>query len=1079
MFYRIFGPEGYGKTSYIYDRLSLCVKEQRKAFLVVPEQCALEVEKDVIRRLSGASNLYVEVINFKRLCNRVFRQLGGLTGVHLDDGAKKMLMLVTLDGISPMLKEYPTGAELDDFCSKALSFCNSLKENRVAPSMLDRAAEEIEKEESGSDFANKLHDLALIAEAFASKLDEVCNENSDMYERLCNKLRETPFFEGCDVFFDSFYGFTPKEFEIISFIAEQSDNTYVTFACKKSETDKMFHRCTSAAKTCLKLAQSCGCEVYDVELEKNMRHRVDSALYAFGEGFKSVNLGSFETAQNSDKTLYPIVCTDIHDEVRCAAVNVHRLVRDGARYRDIVICARNTQDYMGIIDTSFEKAQIPLGIDVHRPFSTSALYELVLSALEGAFSFACEDIIRYIKTGLSGLDEEEADTLEIYLRVWNVSPSHIKRDEDFAMNPDGYVDGNADEYTLKVVNSARSKVFICLDSLRRNLSECKTVKAYATAVYGLLTDIKNISGEEEFYDGADGETLELLCNMLDSLVAFGGDEKITREHFVTIIKSCGKDYEYSHIPAKSDEVRFSDVTLMRASNAKHIIVLGANSSVFPASASEGSLITANERKLLKDKGIELDGDEEEKLYDELFLAYSAFCSASESTCVSYRAKNLSGEALYPSVLVSAVEKITGNKASFVSEDDETGLCYAGDGFLFDELCVLDDGERRNTLIKYFSTRPEYSQKLDALLSGFSQKEKLDASTLRLIYGSKLVTSYSRLEKFRGCPFAHFCIYTLNLKPEPVAALGASEAGSIMHAVLEHLVPILCKEDEDGALVDEEKAKELVKQLLSDHLGSISGMEEKGLPRRFVYLYNRLSRLLNTLVCNIVRELKVSKFVPCDFELDVSASGQVHPVPIDIGSGCSLYIVGKIDRVDVFSKDGIKYIRIIDYKTGKKTFKMKDIENGFNLQMLLYLQAIRQGGEAYYGGKVIPAGVLYSNVVSSMKTLSLGDEITEAATTLTSPVSSGVLLDEERVLAAMDSTQEKVYLPIGTGSSADCLKSLEEMGALLDFATQTASQIAREIYSGIKNAKPFDGKSAGVDIDACAYCEMKGICAKEK
>ncbi len=1080
MFYRIFGQAGYGKTSYIYDRLSQCVKNHRKAFLIVPEQCALEAEKEVIRRLSGESNLYIEVINFKRLCNRVFRQLGGLTGVHLDDGARKMLMLLTLEGISPMLREYPSGAGLDDFCTKALSFCNSLGESRVTPSMLDKAADEIEKLSSGKDFANKLRDLALIAQAYTAKLDEVCNENSDMYERLCNKLRETPFFEGCDVFFDSFYGFTPREFEIISLIAEQSDNTYVTFACKKGETDKMFHRCTSAAKTCRKLAERCGCEVCDIELEKNMRHTHSSALYAFGESFRSAHLGGFDTSDNCDFSLQSVVCTDIHDEVKCAAMNVHRLVREGAKYRDIAICARNTADYIGVIDTSFEKAGIPLGIDIHRPFGTSALYELVLSALEGASTFACDDIIRYIKTGISGLDEEEADTFELYLRVWNVTPSHFKRDEDFAMNPDGYVDGTPDEYTLKVVNSARSKVFICLDSLRRNLAQCKTVKDFSSAVYGLLTDIKNVSGLDEIYDGADGEALELLCNMLDSFVSFGGDEKITRERFVILIKSCSKDYEYSHIPAKSDEVRFSDVTLMRASNVKHIIVLGANSGVFPAAGSDGSLVTANERKLLKQQGIELEDDEEEKLYDELFLAYSAICSASKSTSLSYCAKSLSGENLYPSVLVASVEKITGNKTKALHEDgEESSLCYAGDGFLFDELSVMADGEKRNTLIKYFSTRPQYAEKLDALLRGFSQKEKLDAKTLRLIYGSTLVTSYSRLEKFKGCPFSHFCTYTLNLRPEPVAALGASEAGNIMHAVLEHLVPLLCKRDEDGNLPDEEKAKELVKQLLAEHLGSISGLERDGLPKRFVYLYNRLSRLLITLACNIVRELKVSKFVPCDFELDVSRGGQVHPVPIDIGSGCTLYIVGKIDRVDVYNKDNECYIRIVDYKTGKKTFKMKDIENGFNLQMLLYLQALRQGGDDYYGAKVVPAGVLYSNVVSSVKTLSLGDDITEAATTLTSPVSSGIMLDDEDVLLAMDSTEEKVYLPITSKNAKDCLKSLEEMGALLDFATQTASMIAREIYSGIKNAKPFDGKAEGVDVDPCAYCDMKSICSKEK
>ena len=1077
MFYRIFGNSGYGKTKYIFDRLAECVNSQKKAFLIVPEQSAVEVEKEVIRKLGAKSNLYVEVINFKRLCNRVFRTLGGLTSVHLDEGAKKMLMLLTLDKISPFLKEYKNGADLEDFCDKALSSYNLLNTYRVSPKSLEKAAEEISKLPSGADCSAKLYDIALICEEYASKLESVCKEDSDMYAKLCSKLEQSEFFDGCDVFFDSFYGFTSQEFEIISLIAEQADNTYVTFACGKDEKDPMFNRSTDGAKKCQKLAEKCGCEVCDITLDENFRHAGSTALCAFEKSFRSEALGSFTNTAGCDDSLVTVSCDDIHREVRFVCAKIHSLIRQGAKYRDITVCARNTADYMGVIDTAFEKAKIPVGIDIARPLSQSALYELILCALEGASDFYCEDVIRYIKTGLSGLDEEEADTLETYLRVWNISPSHFRKDEDFTMNPEGYSDTAPDSlHTLSVVNSARSKVFICLDSLHRNLSCCKTVEDYCKAVYNLLCDIKNISGKEEIYDGDDGQALELLCNMLDSFVNFSANEEISKSRFITLLKSCSENYRYAHIPSKSDEVRFSDVTLMRASNTKYIILLGVNSSVFPKGISDSGLIGQSERNLLESVGIELGESLTDKVFDELFLAYNAVCSATEQCFVVYSEKNLSGESLYPSVIISAIESITGKShIRFDERDFETS--FAGNDYLFDELCVLGKGAKRNALIKYFSSLEEYSQKLDRLINSFTQSERLEAQTLRLIYGNTLMTSYSRLEKFRGCPFAHFCSYTLKLKPEPVASLGPSETGTIMHSVLEHLVPLLCKEDETGAYPDEEKAKQLVKELLAQHLGDISGTEESQLPKRFVYLYGRLSRLLETLACNIVRELKVTKFRPSDFELNISSGGDISPVPIDIGGGCNLYIVGQIDRVDVYNKDGISYIRIIDYKTGKKSFKMKDIMKGFNLQMLLYLEAIRQRGKERYGGDIVPSAVLYSNVISSAKTLSLGDDIKQASSELTSPASSGVFLDDEEVLLAMDSSENRMYLPITSKNSEDTLKSLEEMGQLLDFAVDTASLLAKEIRSGLKSVTPFDGKSEGIDIDPCAYCDMWTICAK--
>jgi ATP-dependent helicase/DNAse subunit B len=83
------------------------------------------------------------------------------------------------------------------------------------------------------------------------------------------------------------------------------------------------------------------------------------------------------------------------------------------------------------------------------------------------------------------------------------------------------------------------------------------------------------------------------------------------------------------------------------------------------------------------------------------------------------------------------------------------------------------------------------------------------------------------------------------------------------------------------------------------------------------------------------------------------------MPIDLGDGCTLYISGQIDRVDVYKKDGVSYIKIIDYKTGKKVFRLKDIRCGFNLQMLLYLASVLACGKEKYGDKLLFWGGLNS------------------------------------------------------------------------------------------------------------------------
>jgi len=53
------------------------------------------------------------------------------------------------------------------------------------------------------------------------------------------------------------------------------------------------------------------------------------------------------------------------------------------------------------------------------------------------------------------------------------------------------------------------------------------------------------------------------------------------------------------------------------------------------------------------------------------------------------------------------------------------------------------------------------------------------------------------------------------------------------------------------------------------------------------------------------------------------------------------ISGKIDRVDISEVDGEKIGVIIDYKYGKTEFKSTDLEEGLDLQLPIYLLALRE------------------------------------------------------------------------------------------------------------------------------------------
>jgi ATP-dependent helicase/nuclease subunit B len=64
-----------------------------------------------------------------------------------------------------------------------------------------------------------------------------------------------------------------------------------------------------------------------------------------------------------------------------------------------------------------------------------------------------------------------------------------------------------------------------------------------------------------------------------------------------------------------------------------------------------------------------------------------------------------------------------------------------------------------------------------------------------------------------------------------------------------------------------------------------------------------------------------------------------------GAGAEISVSGKVDRVDGWVHDGKLYLRIIDYKTGKKSFSLSDIWYGMGMQMLIYLFVLKKSGAA--------------------------------------------------------------------------------------------------------------------------------------
>jgi ATP-dependent helicase/nuclease subunit B len=345
-----------------------------------------------------------------------------------------------------------------------------------------------------------------------------------------------------------------------------------------------------------------------------------------------------------------------------------------------------------------------------------------------------------------------------------------------------------------------------------------------------------------------------------------------------------------------------------------------------------------------------------------------------------------------------------------------------------------------------------------------------------LYGGKIKLTASRADKLRTCKYAYFMQYGLRAKPRLKAGLDALESGSFLHYVLEGTAKYVMELGGFKAVPIEEIRK--TADVMSDKYASevLGGMTDKN--ARVRYLFQRLKRTAGRVAENVAEELRSSDFEPLGFELDFGENGAAPAVTAGEGPE-EVELMGVVDRVDGWEKDGKIYIRVVDYKSGYKKFDLSDIWHGLGLQMLIYLFALEERGIEIYGRETVGAGVLYVPVKDAVYSGSRGmaeDKLREK--TDEALRRSGLVLKIPDVVEAMESGKPKRFIPVTYArgsmdySAASSLASLEQLGKLRQHVDMLLKQMGRALHEGRTEADPY---YRDLRTSACSYCEFASAC----
>jgi ATP-dependent helicase/nuclease subunit B len=270
--------------------------------------------------------------------------------------------------------------------------------------------------------------------------------------------------------------------------------------------------------------------------------------------------------------------------------------------------------------------------------------------------------------------------------------------------------------------------------------------------------------------------------------------------------------------------------------------------------------------------------------------------------------------------------------------------------------------------------------------------------------------------------------------------------------------------------DEELCRNLsrhfIEQYVRDELFNFDGKSA-----RFIYLFRRMEDYVSPIVLDMLDELKNSDFEPLDFELDLSKL----PESAHVLEG--LHLRGVVDRVDVWTSGARTYLRVIDYKSGRKSFDLSDVLHGRDMQMLIYLFALKNHGGLGCGDETIPAGVLYvpaRDVIVKAPRNTGEDELDRMRERELRR--KGLILSDPGVIEAMENGESKKFLPIQKtkdgAAAGDSLVTSEQLSLLSEYIGSMLRGASGDILDGAIECSPYYKSAAD---NACIYCEYHSVC----
>lgn len=1024
---------------------------------MVPELISHDTERRLAAAAGDTASRYAQVLSFTRLGRRVMDIVGNASQQCLDDGGRIVAMAAAARQLHSVLKTYASVETKPEFLKQVLDAVDECKRCCITPADLKAAAEK-----TSGILSQKLEELALLMEGYNSLCARGKCDPRDQMTWVLEQLEEIDFARRHVFYVDGFPDFTRQNMAILEHIIRCGTDITVSLNCDQLRSGNMaFEKAGQTAKQLWDIAKNA-----DIPVQVEFVSEREDALLPMRQGLFQ---GKCQFQPESQGRVRAVRATSVYQECQVAAQEVMAQVERGLRYRDMAVVCTQMDTYAPVLRLVFGKCGIPLYLSGTEEVLRSGVISTVIFALDAALDgFEQRDVLRYLRSTLSPLSQDSCDKIENYACIWCIDRNRWQ--EEWKGHPEGLSDQWDDYFRqeLAQLNADRVLAMEPLVHLRKSFSESKCISDQVQALYQFLEDIEFCPRLEklaqEMDDRADNRSAqiyhqlwEILLNALEQLDDVLGQTCWDNDSFVRLLKLLLSQCNVGTIPPVLDSVNVGSVTAMRCQQEKVLIVLGASEGALPGYGGSTGLLTDQERVTLRDLGVPLTGGAMEGLQAEFAEIYGVFCGAEEQVILTCSGSQPSfvyrrlvslcgGEIQADTTLVDQLRrKVTAGAWLAGHQDKRTA----------EELGLLED----------------YEQILHRKNHGLGTIRR---ENIHGLYGDKLRLSASQVDRQAECRLSYFLKYGLRAKERKEATVDPAEFGTYVHAVLEQTCRAVMEKGGFHSVSLEETmslAQQFSQAYAQAHFNALDS-------QRLEYLFRRNIRELECVVQELWRELNQAQYEPQYFELNFAENGEMPAVNIP-NRKIDAVLRGFVDRVDVWKRADSTYFRVVDYKTGKKSFDYCDVFNGVGLQMLIYLFALEKEGEKVLPGQRISAGVQY--FPARVPYLSVDGSMTEEeanAARKSSWKRSGLLLSDEGSLHAMDPSDKMERLSCTVrkdGTLSGDVADRAQLGLLSDYMMGLLGKMAEDIASG--NVEP-DPYTRGTSHNACTFCPYGAVCHQE-